>query len=134
MNGPILGWDVGGANIKAALLRDRGRSEFDILEAPFALWREPQQLPVMLGEVANRLGSAPTMAITMTAELADCFDSKREGVAFVLDAFATAFPAAGAWVFGTDGRFHTVDEARRRPAQVAAANWLASAMLVARTW
>ena len=32
------------------------------------------------------------MAVTMTAELADCFATKREGVVFVLDAFRTAFP------------------------------------------
>ena len=94
MNGPILGWDVGGANIKAAKVRDASQRESEILEVPFALWREPQRLPAMLGDVVNRLGSASAMAITMTAELADCFATKREGVAAVLDAFRIAFPDA----------------------------------------
>ena len=74
------------------------------------------------------------MAVTMTAELADCFDTKREGVAFVLDAFRTAFPEIRPWVYGIDGRFRSADAARRRPLLVAAANWRASATLVARAF
>jgi len=133
MHGPILGWDVGGANIKAALIRGP-RGDPHIVELPFALWREPKRLPAMLVEVANRLGTAPVMAVTMTAELADCFAAKREGVAFVLDAFRTAFGGAAVWVFGTDGRFRNAERARDQPVHVAAANWLAAAMLVARTF
>src|SRR5213592_309477 len=134
MNRPILGWDVGGANIKAALLRDGNRCDAEIIERPFALWREPQRLPGILNEIHDRLGRAQTMGITMTAELADCFATKREGVGFVLDAFRTAFPDVDPWVFGTDGQFRSVATARNRPEDVAAANWVASAMLVARSF
>ncbi len=42
MKGPILGWDVGGANIKAARIEEDGRSEPTVLERPFPLWREPR--------------------------------------------------------------------------------------------
>jgi probable H4MPT-linked C1 transfer pathway protein len=52
----------------------------------------------------------------------------------VLDAFRTAFPAITPWVYGIDGRFRSADAARRRPLLVAAANWRASATLVARTF
>jgi (4-(4-[2-(gamma-L-glutamylamino)ethyl]phenoxymethyl)furan-2-yl)methanamine synthase len=134
MNGPILGWDVGGANIKAARLRKGSRADAEIVERPFALWREPQRLASVLREVMDDLGNAQTMGITMTAELADCFATKREGVAFVLDSFRTAFPDARHWVFGTDGQFRSLDDARNRPADVAAANWVASATLIARTF
>src|SRR5262249_20949793 len=67
-----------------------------------------------------------------TAELADCFATKREGVAFVLRAFDTAFPACARWVFGVDGRFRSPDAARLEPLEVAAGNWMAAAMGVAR--
>ncbi len=134
MTGPLLGWDVGGANIKAAWLRDGNQADAEIIERPFALWREPQRLPTILNEIHDRLGRAQTMGITMTAELADCFATKREGVGFVLDAFRTAFPDVDPWVFGTDGQFRSVAEARNRPEDVAAANWVASAMLVARSF
>jgi hypothetical protein len=134
MDGSILGWDVGGANIKAAWLRDGNQADAEIIERPFALWREPQRLPTILNEIHDRLGRAQTMGITMTAELADCFATKREGVGFVLDAFRTAFPDVDPWVFGTDGQFRSVAAARNRPEDVAAANWVASAMLVARSF
>ena len=134
MKGPILGWDVGGANVKAARIGADGASAPQVLERPFALWREPHRLPAVLCEAADRLGRARAMAVTMTAELADCFATKREGVAFVLDAFHTAFPDVRPWVYGVDGRFRSAEAARRRPHRVAAANWMASATLVARAF
>ncbi len=134
MKGPIIGWDVGGANLKAARIEEDGHSEPKMLERFFPLWREPHRLPAVLVEAADRLGGAPTMAVTMTAELADCFATKREGVAFVLDAFRTAFPKIEPWVYGVDGRFRSAEAARQQPLQVAAANWMASATLVSRTF
>lgn len=131
MNEKILGWDVGGANLKAVCLR-RSSGEVAALERPFALWRSPGRLPVLLGEIANALGGRDAdMALTMTAELADCFSTRREGVVFVIDAFRRAFPRNGTWVWGLDGRFRTADEAREAPLEVASANWLASATRMA---
>ena len=134
MTGPIIGWDVGGANVKAARIAPDGEFQPQVLERPFALWREPHRLPTVLAEAADRLGGARTMAVTMTAELADCFATKREGVAFVLDAFRAAFPDVRPWVYGVDGRFRSAEAARRRPHRVAAANWMASATLMARAF
>lgn len=134
MTGPILGWDVGGANLKAARIEGEGLSRAKLVERPFPLWREPHRLPAVLTEAADALGGpARTMAVTMTAELADCFATKREGVGCVLDAFRTAFPDVEPWVYGIDGRFRSPRAARLRPLEVAAANWMASATLVART-
>jgi hypothetical protein len=133
MMAPIIGWDVGGANVKAARIEE-GRSEPSVFERPLPVWRELHRLPAVLAEAADSLGPAGTMAVTMTAELADCFSSKREGVACVLDAFGTAFPDIEPWVYGTDGTFRPAAAARQRPYRVAAANWMASATLVARTF
>jgi len=72
------------------------------------------------------------MAVTMTAELADCFANKREGVAGVLSAFSRAFPDVEPWVYGTDGVFRSATMARRQPYRVAAANWMASATFVSK--
>ena len=134
MKGPILGWDVGGANLKVARIGEDGRSDLKVLERPFPVWREPHRLSTVLAETANRLGGGCAMAITMTAELADCFATKHEGVVFVLDAFGKAFPDVEPWVYGIDGRFRSAAEARQRPLEVAAANWMASATIVARTF
>ena len=68
----------------------------------------------------------------MTAELSQAFRTKREGVGFVLDALEAAFPAARLQVYTVDGRFVGPAEARARPLSVGAANWAATASLVAR--
>jgi probable H4MPT-linked C1 transfer pathway protein len=128
---PILGWDVGGANLKLARLEGGGLDALRVVERPFALWREPSRLPEELRSAAASLGAADRMAVTMTAELADCFATKREGVAFVLEAFARAFPGVRPRVYGVDGRFMSVEAARRRPLRAAASNWMASAAFLA---
>ena len=132
MKHPIIGWDVGGANIKAARIEE-GQTSPAMFERALPLWRELQRLPAVLVEAAEALGSTRTMAVTMTAELADCFSNKREGVAGVLDAFGQAFPDVEPWIYGTDGIFRSAAAARRQPYRVAAANWMASATLVSKT-
>jgi len=133
VNGPVVGWDIGGANVKAGRL-DAPAAEPVVVERPFALWREPGRLVEVLAEVAARLGPARAAALTMTAELADCFASKAEGVRFVLDAAARALGDVPLHVYGLDGRFHPPEVARRQPRLAAAANWLASATWLARRW
>ena len=137
MNEPILGWDVGGVNLKAVRVWGNGEaslSESAVVQRAFPLWREPHRLNPVLVEMADSLGGVDAigdMAITMTAELADCFPTKRDGVVFVLDAFREAFPDIEPRVFGLDGRFRSSAEAREEPLQVGAANWMAGAMFVA---
>jgi uncharacterized hydantoinase/oxoprolinase family protein len=52
MKGPVLGWDIGGANLKVARIEDGG-GEPTVVERPFALWREPLRLPSMLAEASQ---------------------------------------------------------------------------------
>ena len=54
------------------------------------------------------------------------------GVSAVLDAVSEGLPGKSIVVWGVDGEFHSVAEARRQPHLVAAANWLALASLAAR--
>jgi probable H4MPT-linked C1 transfer pathway protein len=133
VKGPIIGWDIGGANVKAALVNGGSGAAARIVERPFALWREPERLTDVLIETADRLGPARTMGVTMTAELADCFATKRDGVGFVLDSLCRAFRGVDLCIYGVDGRFCSIHDARRQPHRVAAANWMASATVAART-
>jgi probable H4MPT-linked C1 transfer pathway protein len=66
----------------------------------------------------------------MTAELSQAFRTKREGVGFVLDAMAAAFPGEPVSVYGIEGEFFDPADARERPFEVAAANWAATARFV----
>src|SRR5262245_54654637 len=134
MTRAVVGWDVGGANVKAARLDD-GEELARVVERPFALWRDPDGLPAVLAEIAASLGGAQDrMGLTMTAELADCFATRSSGVAFVVDSMCRAFPSARLRVFGVDGRFRSPAAARRSPLRVAAANWMASSTLVAESF
>ena len=101
--GVVIGWDIGGVNVKIAVV-DRGVGGGRILrveEVPFELQRAPDRLTPLLVTLAGADAFAPdtTHAVTMTAELSQMFRTKRDGVCFVLDAVAAAFPAAFVGVF-----------------------------------
>ena len=118
--------DIGGANTKAAWLQ---AGSLRTVSRPFEVWRDRAALARVLREVAAEAGPADAVAITMTAELSDAFRTKREGVAFVLDAAEDALGEPS--VLTTAGELVSVAEARARPWDVAAANWVATALAVA---
>jgi len=128
----VIGWDIGGVNTKVA--RVDGDAIAAVRVRAFELQHAPQAMVALLRQLADEVGAAPEdrHAVTMTAELSQLFRTKREGVAFVLDAVAAAFPSADVRLFTVDGRFVTGDEARADPLKVGAANWSATAHQVAR--
>lgn len=127
----VIGWDIGGVNTKVA--RVSGTEVLDVRSRPFEIQRDPRALETVLRELGAAVGAEAEdrHAVTMTAELSQVFRTKREGVAFVLDAVERAFPAGAVSVFTTAGRFMDPDAAREQPLAVAAANWMATAMIVA---
>jgi probable H4MPT-linked C1 transfer pathway protein len=129
---PVIGLDVGGANTKAAAVD--GDATTRIVSEPFELWRDPEGLADAIASVVGRLklDGAP-VALTTTAELVDVFASKREGVLSVLDAAERALPGRRLRVMTTDGALVGLDAARRTPLLCAAANWIATALVVARS-
>ena len=128
----VNGWDIGGANIKAAHLARHGeRISVETASRPYEIWKDPTALVSVLKSVAAGLPLAGATAVTMTAELSDVFRTKREGVGVVLDAIGAVAPGPIA-VFTTDGDFVDAAEGRARPLAVAASNWMATARLVAR--
>jgi len=121
-----LALDVGGANIKAAHSRGEARSR------PFQLWKQPEHLPGILKNLVSTLPPFDNLALTMTAELCDCYANKAEGVTAIVESALSLTAPENIHVWGTDGDFHTVPSILAQPAQAAAANWLALATLAAR--
>src|SRR5262249_15516610 len=115
----VLGLDIGGANLKAA--HTSGSTRF----VPFALWKQPQRLTDELRQLIASMPRFERLAVTMTGELCDCYESKRQGVHAILDAVEAAAPDAVVSVWRNDGEFVDMPTARQTPLQVAAANWLA---------
>jgi probable H4MPT-linked C1 transfer pathway protein len=124
--GGVIGLDVGGANTKAVW---RDGDELRAVSRPFEVWRDRDALIAVLREVVDALPAPERIALTMTAELSDAFRTKREGVEFVLDAAEAALPAPLS-VLTTAGELVCAAEARARPLEVAAANWVAAALAV----
>jgi probable H4MPT-linked C1 transfer pathway protein len=128
----VIGLDVGGANTKAAVVHGDGRVQ--IVSEPFEVWRQPRALADAIARVVDRLGlDLAPVALTTTAELVDVFASKREGVLYVLEAAQRALPGRTLRVMTTEGELVSLEAARRAPLRCAAANWLATAMLIARS-
>jgi (4-(4-[2-(gamma-L-glutamylamino)ethyl]phenoxymethyl)furan-2-yl)methanamine synthase len=132
----IIGWDIGGVNIKAARL---GATHDDgvlrNVSVPYEVQRDPGILAAMLRAAAGEVGHAngDVHGITMTAELSQAFRTKREGVHFVLDTIEAAFPGSRQYTYTVDGEFVGPVEARGQPLLVGASNWSATAHWVARS-
>jgi (4-(4-[2-(gamma-L-glutamylamino)ethyl]phenoxymethyl)furan-2-yl)methanamine synthase len=126
----VIGLDVGGANTKAVR---RNGGERRTVTRPFEVWNDREALETVLREVVCELSPAPAeaVALTTTAELSDAFRTKREGIAFVLDAAEAALVGRPLLVFTTAGELIPPGQARARAHEVAAANWVASALAVA---
>jgi probable H4MPT-linked C1 transfer pathway protein len=122
----VQGLDIGGANLKAA------HTDGQALSVPFALWKDPSRLPDALRCLRDEMPPADVLAITMTGELCDCFESKRQGVLAILDAVAEVAGQTPVRIWCNHGHFVDVSAARALPLQVASANWLALATFVGR--
>lgn len=129
-----IGWDIGGVNLKAACVHE-GRVERAVT-LPFELQREPGALALAMKMLAAQVGASPhsAHALTMTAELSQFFRTKREGVAFVLAAAEAALAPAHPRIFTVAGAFVDASAALAEPLGVAAANWAATAHVVALDW
>ncbi len=122
----VLGLDIGGANLKAA------HTSGQALSVPFALWKDPTLLPEALRRLCAEMPPADTLAVTMTGELCDCFENRRQGVLAILDAVQAVAGTTPIRVWRNDGHFVDVSAARATPLQVASANWLALAAFAGR--
>src|SRR5262245_60369629 len=124
----VLGLDIGGANLKAAHSGGGARL------MPFALWKQPRQLAERLGDLVRSWPEVEVLAVTMTAELCDCFASKSAGVRAILEAVEKVRGGRSVRVWTTRGRFVDLADALSVPLPAAAANWLALATWVACTF
>ena len=134
-----VGLDIGGANTKIAACSTRegrrpgmraGRPCVERIESRyFPFWQQHRRFPGFLRSILRPyLGRPHRIVVTTTAELADCFQTKRQGVRFILSALANVDPSAD--VLLNSGRVVGVHEGLSKPLMVAAANWLAPVLLV----
>jgi (4-(4-[2-(gamma-L-glutamylamino)ethyl]phenoxymethyl)furan-2-yl)methanamine synthase len=129
MTARILGWDIGGAHLKLAVVEDGVVVAARLL--PCATWRGVAELRQAMMAALDGMPQAARHAVTMTGELADAFADRPTGVAAILDLLAECVPAERIAVYGVAGEYLSVAAARAQPDRVASANWHASALYLA---
>lgn len=133
MNDPtaILGLDVGGAHLKAALLDSDGVALW-ATQVPCQLWRGMVHLERALEEVDPRITVRDVHHVmTMTGELADIFSNRQDGVLQLSNAVANWSPSKNVSIYAGMKGFVTAKQANEYISDIASANWLASAEFVA---
>ncbi|OEG62665.1 MAG: H4MPT-linked C1 transfer pathway protein [Halanaerobium sp. MDAL1] len=87
----IIGWDIGGANIKATkIIYNKKTTELESIKSSssfFAMWNRNKNPLELIESIYQNLGKVDYFAITMTAELADRFSSKIEGIIYFVNLF-----------------------------------------------
>lgn len=127
--GLVAGYDVGGAHLKVALLRDGVIVHARQIACP--LWRGVDQLDVALVEARAFTRGAQRHVVTMTGELADVFPDRYTGVVMLVERLEAALgPGCRFWM-GRRGMGRAA-EAVAHYDDVASANFLATAMVAAR--
>ncbi|PKM12900.1 MAG: H4MPT-linked C1 transfer pathway protein [Gammaproteobacteria bacterium HGW-Gammaproteobacteria-3] len=127
-----IGWDIGGAHLKAAVV-DADGSVLKVMQQPCPLWKGMNWLEKAVKTLQAELPKVPCRhVVTMTGELVDLFDHREQGVETIIAALSTLLPVADLWVYA--GRLGILSARAVLPehySAIASANWLASASYAA---
>ena len=126
----ILGWDIGGAHVKAA------RVENGVVVAAAQLPCAPHEglgeLEAAMRAMRDRMGDVERHAVTMTAELSDAFADRQRGVVSIAAIFAHEIAPDALFYVGARG-FVQKPQVAANAAAIASANWRAAAEVLARS-
>lgn len=128
----MIGWDIGGAHVKAARLE--GGRVVEVVQLPCELWRGLDRLDLALSQLLARWPDDvrdAAHAATMTGELADCFADRRHGVASITARLAAALGPRLRLFAAGDACWLSAQQAEAEWPRIASANWLASARWLA---
>ena len=128
----IAGFDIGGANTDLAVI-DFEEGDIKNIEVDFEylpMWSNNDDLSQVLIELIEKIcpvSEIDAVGISMTAELVDAYDTKKDGVLDVVRKCEETFDCPIAYV-GVDGML-SKSEIEKTPLKAAAANWIATAQI-----
>ncbi len=125
----FVGWDIGGAHVKAAWWDRSGLR--DAAQWPCPLWQGTAELERVFDAATARWPAlaGARHAVTMTGEMVDHFEHREDGVQRIAALAAARLPAPR--FFAGDDGWCTAAEAGAHWSAIASANWLATARHVA---
>ena len=128
----IMGWDIGGAHLKAVLL-DANGNVLHILQLPCPLWRGLHELDSAIQNMLNafKIEAYDALhAVTMTGELVDLFANRHEGV-MAISSLSTKLLGKETLFYAANSGFVPLEDVKRLTNDIASANWYASASALA---
>ncbi|HEY9211148.1 MAG TPA: hydantoinase/oxoprolinase family protein [Methylotenera sp.] len=123
-----IGWDVGGAHLKAVLLNEAGLVQA-VTQVYCPLWRGLNELEIAIDSILQEF-NADMHAVTMTGELADIFAGRRDGVMQIAATLAAKLHGEVRYYAGRHG-YVNQDAVEDFWRDIASINWLASAQYTA---
>ncbi|MCK5869549.1 H4MPT-linked C1 transfer pathway protein [Methylococcaceae bacterium CS1] len=128
----MIGWDIGGAHLKAALLNAKG-DICAVYQEPCSLWQGLDKLENALANVLEKLPSKQVQhVITMSGELVDLFSDRAQGVTEIIAVSQRVLAQQTILVYaGRLGMIPASEITSEYIDDIASANWLASTIYAA---
>lgn len=128
----VAGFDIGGANTDLAIIDFEG-DEIKNIEIDYAylpMWSNNDDLSSVLVELIENIcpvSEIDAVGVSMTAELVDAYDTKKDGILDVVNKCENTFNCPIGYI-GLNGLL-SKEEIMKNPLEAAAANWIATAQI-----
>ncbi|HSI24794.1 MAG TPA: hydantoinase/oxoprolinase family protein [Methylotenera sp.] len=137
----VIGWDIGGAHLKAVHLDTNGQV-ISSLQLPCSLWKGLDYLQRAIVDAQAQMNEKVALqafktgppsvchAITMTGELVDLFENRHQGVCEIAKAAADLLGEKGLF-YAANAGFVPMHDVATLTKNIASTNWHASASALA---
>lgn len=132
MSRKIIGWDIGGAHVKAVVLEpDDVISR--VFQLPCPLWKGIEHLNQAVTQICGEISNSPCIhSVTMTGELVDLFECRDQGVEQIIDTMKHNLKGSELYIYaGSTGLLSPEQIQKKHYTSIASTNWMASATLAA---
>ena len=124
----IIGWDIGGAHIKAAKI-DFNKKTSKTKQIYSPIWKNLNYLKKSIKLIKKKLGKTNYHAITMTAELSDIFPDRKKGVNHVVNLSSKILGEKNIFFYSKKS-FLIKKLAIKKPFELNSMNWHATASFI----